>query len=463
MGKSFEELRQLYPVFCYEKYSIEDYEDRFEVEFWFRINDLARFAPRWVLKKNADFPRDGQDQVLNQLVFNLGLVELISYWKLTCSPQVVVEAGYLDQEQISWWKKQYFHGLGEFFYTNHIAATEGDFMAIAATPRPVAAGTRPIDSAPCLAYAPAGCLIPIGGGKDSAVSLELLSKYQASNACYIINPRAATIESAQAAGYGDEQIVKAFRTLDPNMLRLNKEGYLNGHTPFSALVAFSAVLAAYLHNKRYVVLSNESSANETTIVGTSVNHQYSKTFQFESDFHNYEKNYIGSGVYYFSLLRPFSELQIARYFAKLPQYHPVFKSCNVGSKTDTWCGKCPKCLFVYIILSPFMAQTELEKIFGTNLLEDPELSPNLEKLIGLQAEKPFECVGTIDEINTALCLTIAKLEGAGEALPQLLQYYRTLDLYSACQNRPDRYLQFFDDHNLVPEEFRADLKKEMLA
>ena len=134
------------------------------------------------------------------------------------------------------------------------------------------------------------------------------------------------------------------------MLELNRQGYLNGHTPFSALVAFSGIIAARMHGLSMVALSNESSANESTVQGSTVNHQYSKSFKFEEDFHYYQNTYLRGSAYYFSLLRPLSEFQIARYFAGQKQYHGIFRSCNAGSRTDSWCGHCPKCLFVYLIL-----------------------------------------------------------------------------------------------------------------
>ena len=135
----------------------------------------------------------------------------------------------------------------------------------------------------------------------------------------MINGRGATLESAKAAGFDEDRILIAKRTLAPEMLELNRLGYLNGHTPFSAIVAFSSVLAAYLYDLRYVALSNEASANESTVAGSTVNHQYSKSFKFEEDFHQYEETYISSGVLYFSLLRPWSEYQIAAYFSRLEQ------------------------------------------------------------------------------------------------------------------------------------------------
>jgi hypothetical protein len=207
------------------------------------------------------------------------------------------------------------------------------------------------------------------------------------------------------------------------MLDLNKQRYLNGHTPFSALVAFSSVIAGYLNGLRFVALSNESSANESTVAGSYVNHQYSKSFEFEEDFRYYEKKYLGSGVYYFSFLRPLAELQIAMLFSRFKKYHSVFKSCNVGSKQDIWCGHCPKCLFVYIILSPFLSLNELDNIFGKRLFEDESLQEDFDKLCGILPEKPFECVGSRDEVNASLAETIRKYDGAGIELPILLKHY----------------------------------------
>ncbi len=218
-------------------------------------------------------------------------------------------------------------------------------------------------------------------------------------------------------------------------------------------MAFSSLISAYLYGLPYIALSNESSANESTVFGSTVNHQYSKSFRFERDFHEYAKMYLPGSSYYFSMLRPLSEFQIARYFAGRRQYHGIFKSCNVGSKEDRWCGHCPKCLFVYLILSPFLKGEELEAIFGKNLLEDESLYGTLKQLTGLLEEKPFECVGSRSEVNTAITLTIQRMEEEGKKLPKLLKQYRETGLYEQYLQEGDRYSHYFDRENLVPEEW----------
>lgn len=500
------ELRKKWPEFIYEGYYIEETEEEIKVRYQFRIPGLSDFAPEWRFPKDASrFKRQKnaredvaethstefkEDPVFRNMIFSLGMVELVSYWKICCPPTVWVEAGSLDREQVTWWKELYYNGLGEFFYTNRIREADPDtFMDIrcrmpergfqeceisgfsvsenevrqgemsegekrqsTASERQDETQRPPLD----------GCLIPVGGGKDSVVTMELVKKTGMRSMVYVINPRGATVSCSQAGGYGPDRQVMVSRTLDANMLRLNREGYLNGHTPFSAIVAFSAVAAAYLYRLKYVALSNESSANESTVPGSTVNHQYSKSFQFESDFNSYERNYLRSGVFYFSLLRPLSEFQIARYFAGLKQYHAVFRSCNVGSKQDVWCGHCPKCLFVYLILSPFLSQEELRRIFGADMLNDPSLTETLEKLVGIQEEKPFECVGSRNEINAAIAMTIERMERDGEELPVLLRYYRQSSLYAVHAHRDHGYFTYYDKENLLPEEFERILRRECL-
>lgn len=463
----YAELRNQYSRFFYRGFEVEKTPTELKITYHFEIEGLAEFAPCWT------FPRpEGGGEPDEKLIFSLGLVELISYWKIACPPQVVVEAGELDEDQIRWWKHLYFNGLGEFFYVNNIneadpenfmeicCAGREDFMEIRCAGREDSAETAAAweKNVPARSISQ-GVLVPIGGGKDSVVTLDLLRRAGLPVYGYIINPRGATVNTAVAAGLDEGRVMSVRRTLDPNMLELNRRGYLNGHTPFSALVAFSSLIAARLLNLSYVALSNESSANESTVAGSTVNHQYSKSFEFEQDFHDYVRRYLPGNAYYFSLLRPLSEFQIAKYFAGLKQYHPIFRSCNAGSKTDSWCGHCPKCLFVYLILSPFLSREAVRDIFGRDMLADETLKGTLDQLTGVVEEKPFECVGSRDEVNTAIVLTIGRLEQEHRPLPALLAYYKGLNLYETYQKAGDRYSAYCDTRNLLPD-FLMDLVRK---
>ena len=454
-------FRKEYPRFFYRGYSTEETLNELKITYTFEIEGLSEFTPTWIFPKNGNTQvKWNEDPLMKKMIFSLGMVELVSYWKITCSPQVVIEAGALNKDQILWWKDLYFNGLGEFFYVNKIteADPEGFMEMVCALGEEV---KKPHDYAKKqdTTGSEKGVLVPVGGGKDSAVTLELLKSADVPVFAYIINPRGATIHTTESADLDADHVISVHRTLDKRMLQLNKEGFLNGHTPFSALVAFSTVIAARMAGLSYIALSNESSANESTVQGSTVNHQYSKSFKFETDFHRYQTDYLPGSAYYFSMLRPLSEFQIAKYFAKQKQYHAIFRSCNAGSKTDSWCGHCPKCLFVYFILSPFLSREEVKEIFGTDMLEDETMQSTMEQLVGIQEEKPFECVGSRDEIHTALVMTIDRLEKDGEKLPYLLKYYKTTGLYEEYKVKGDHFSGYFDEQNLVPTAWEKLVRK----
>lgn len=434
--EKYNTLRKKYPTFCYESFNYNITSDGMVLTFCFSIGDDIVFTPTISIPQRKFYRWDNLDKSqLDLLVFNIGMIELVSYWKCTCSPTIVVKPFALNNEQIAFWKKLYYNGLSEFFYINAIDTTIDDFVTINAQSEQVLNRVS-FDNDDTY-------IVPIGGGKDSVVTLEMLSQSGKDICPMIINPRGATVECARIAGYGRDEFIEVKRAIDSRLLELNSEGYLNGHTPFSAMLAFHSLLVAALAGRKHIALSNESSANESTIVGTNVNHQYSKSFEFENDFRKYVSDYITNDINYFSFLRPLSELQIAMLFAKNDKYFGAFKSCNVGSKTDIWCGNCPKCLFAYIILSPFIKPEILNRIFGKPMLDDPSLQLYFDQLIGIMPTKPFECVGTVDEVNTALVMTIERYYSAYE-LPYLLKGYESKSIVVPTYT-------LSDSHNLSAE------------
>ena len=402
MNEKYRKLRKQYPEFVYEAYHHEVIEAGLKVWFDFRMGDVV-FHPEALIESRPFL--NLESDAIDRMVFDIGMIELISYWKCACPPTVKVVCGSLTDEQVAFWKKLYWNGLGEFFYTNGIAETQDAFLQVESGKWKVennATQTASVNlstsHSPFSAY-----LVPIGGGKDSVVTLELLRRAGKQIRPLIMNPRGATVECARIAGFPMEEVLVIHRKIDPVLLELNAKGYLNGHTPFSAMLAFYTRLVSSLSGIPNVALSNENSANESTVIGTSVNHQYSKSLEFEDDFRAY-----ASGFNYFSFLRPLSELQIAMLFSRFTDYHDVFRSCNVGSKEDIWCGHCAKCLFAYIILSPFIEPTRLNQIFGKSMLDDTTLELEFRQLIGEAETKPFECVGTVSEVRQALNMALRR-------------------------------------------------------
>ena len=387
-------------------------DGKITLRFDFSIDGLCEFHPVTVINiRNLTLRNPFDGPLAHDLIFSLGLVELVSYWKCVCSPEIIVHCGHLSSEEITWWKRLWFHGLGEFFYRNEIETTFHDFAQVRCEQ------TNTVHHSGTIFRSGALSLVPVGGGKDSCVTLHLLGQMKRKLMGFTVNNQPARDETFKAAGHGPQQLLRTHRYIDPALLALNTAGYWNGHTPFSAIVAFLGLFSAYLIGADELVLSNEASANEASVPGTEVNHQYSKSYAFERDMNDYIQQRFGLPVCYFSLLRPFHELQIAKQFAALPQYHFAFKSCNAGSKRNIWCCRCAKCLFVYLMLAPFLLEGQMVEIFGKNLLKSPYLTEDLQALLGYRHEKPFECVGTIDEARAAFDL----LQGKPAAAQQLLR------------------------------------------
>ena len=436
----FNALREAFSTFTFERQTVSTADGALSLAFDFSLDDRYHFHPTLVIPARPFFHWEAVPaEQLEALAFQIGMTELVSYWKIACPKRVVVKPFALTETQKAFWKKLYYNGLGEFLYLNNIMVSEADLMEMESVgERPFVKVESPLEEK---------VLVPVGGGKDSVVTLECLRDAMPVIPL-IVNPRGATLNCVETAGSGENDFIVINRTLDPTMLQLNAEGYLNGHTPFSALLAFISVLVAFGSGSRYIALSNENSANESTVPGTNINHQYSKSIEFERDFRQYVAENINDNVQYFSFLRPLSELQIASLFAQCEAYHPVFRSCNVGSKTDSWCCHCPKCLFTWIILSPFLSREKLTAIFGKDLMADTSLQPILEELNGTAAVKPFECVGTVEEVRACLAAT--------KEAPEC-----SLSLSKGEGPTVDEILRRFNDEHFLPEHFVQILKQRL--
>jgi hypothetical protein len=449
--KKYEQLRKEFGFFIYENFSMVETEEKLCVTYQFNLADKVFFRPTLDFIKGKFFTNSLPDPIIRNFIFNIGLVELISYWKTACPPRIIILPYKLNEEQIDWWKNLWYNGLGEFFYLNNIQTNSGIFVDL------VCESENELTTVN-LNPDPSRVLIPVGGGKDSAVTLELL-KSHFDCVPFAVNPTPAILETMWVAGYDRNGIMEVHRTIHPELLRLNDLDFLNGHTPFSALLAFISSFVASMAGIRHVALSNESSANEPTDRESGVNHQYSKSFEFEKDFREYMALYISPDINYFSFLRPLNEYMIAGLFSGFPSYFNIFKSCNVGSKTDRWCGNCPKCLFTFIILSPHLSKKKLIEIFGKDLLDDKNLLDELKKLMGMSKAKPFECVGTIDEVNYSLMRAVEK---RGENLPVLLKYYISTPFYYRFRDyTKEEITRIEKKEHFLEDRFMTILKKAM--
>lgn len=367
--------------------------------------------------EKISFPRITKNKLptnlLKSLFNNVMLILGISYWKLYAPSEIIIENNFLSKEQAEFWNTIYTKGLGEFFYKNKI-----DFRGLARFPFVENAQA----STPFIGKDRA--LLGLGGGKDSIVAAEMLKAQNKDFGLFTIGTSQIQDETAQIIG---KSPIFINRQLDPRLFDLNKEeGAYNGHIPISVIYAFLGLMSGIFYDYSQIIVGNEKSANYGNVeyLGEMINHQWSKSGEFEKLFNEYVRKFITPDITYSSSLRSMSELEVVGEFVKYPKYFKVFSSCNRNFKIGNlhlrgvrpatskvvahWCEKCAKCLFVFICLSVFLPKKEILDIFGKNLFEDKSLLSLFEELIGIRNFKPFECVGTPEEVKEALEKIVAK-------------------------------------------------------
>jgi len=369
----------------------------------------------------APFQLNGERAAAVQRALQLlHLIAGVSYYKAAVPAQVSIDSYAIDAATAALVETVYFNGLGEFAYRNGLNLRDRFKLPVTESLSPRERGWSEGASAPNLNLTH-HALVAIGGGKDSLVSIEALRNAGVAETVTWIGGSQLIRACAERTGLPTLNIG---RTLAPELFELNRQGAWNGHIPVTAVNSAIMVLAAVVQGVDQVVFSNERSASYgSQIAGTGeVNHQWSKGWAFEKAFGEYVQQYIAADLNYYSLLRPLSELAVARQFAKTDFYDAHFSSCNrnfhiLGERpVNRWCGVCPKCHFVFLALAPFMPKTRLVRIFGRNLLDDSEQAGGYDALLEFQDHKPFECVGEGKESRAAMATLASRPEWKEDVL-----------------------------------------------
>lgn len=384
----------------------------------------------------------------------LHLLAGVSYYKAAVPPEIRIEGYDIDAGTAALLTSVYENGLGEFAYRNGLSL-RGKIRFPAVAPSGA--------NAPALQATAPRALVAIGGGKDSLVSIEALRTAGVEQTVAWVGGSPLIAACAARTGLPTLNIG---RSLSPVLFELNRRGALNGHIPVTAVNSAILVVAALLHGHDQVVFSNERSASYGSLIpGTGeVNHQWSKGWDFERDFAAHVRGHIAADLHYYSLLRPFSELAVARQFARIDRYDAYFSSCNrnfhlLGERpAQRWCGVCPKCHFVFLALAPFMPKPRLMGIFGRNLLDEPEQAAGFDALMEYRDHKPFECVGEGRESRAAMELLANSPAWREDALVR--RYAREIrPQLEASERGLASLLEPSDDHGIpepVWERLRAN-------
>ena len=405
----------------------------------------------------APFTLEGvRAAAVQQALRLLHLIAGVSYYKAAVPGEIRIDSYAIDDATASLLENIYVSGLGEFAYRNGL-----DLHGRVVFPRSASAAA-PAGAAGLRQHA----LVAIGGGKDSLVSIEAL--------------RSAAVEQT-VTWIGNSQLIAACaartelptlnlgRAIAPELFELNRQGAWNGHIPVTAVNSAILVLAALLNGVDQVVFSNERSASYGSMIpGTGeVNHQWSKGWAFEQAFGEYVQSRVAADLHYYSLLRPLSELAVARQFAKVDRYDAFFSSCNrnfhiLGERpVNRWCGVCPKCHFVFLALAPFMPKLRLVGIFGRNLLDDESQAPGFDALLEFQDHKPFECVGEGRESRAAMATLAARPEWKEDVLVE--RFIREIQPQLVASELQIQPLLKLDGEHRVPAALWEQLRANFAA
>lgn len=428
----------------------------------------------------APFNLDGmRAAAAEQALRLLHLIAGVSYYKAAVPPTIAIDSYSIDADTAALLEMIYLNGLGEFAYRNSLNLHGRIAFPVGRSSGPssdeiVPSGkgigaeappTAPPANAVSLSLRE-HALVAIGGGKDSLVSIEALRSIGVEQTVTWIGGSQLIKACAERTGL---PMLNLGRQLAPELFEYNRQGAWNGHIPVTAVNSAILVFAAVLLDADQVVFSNERSASYGSMIeGTGeVNHQWSKGWAFEQAFGDHVQRHVAADLKYYSLLRPLSELAVARQFAKTDRYDAHFSSCNrnfhiLGERpVNRWCGVCPKCHFVFLALAPFMSKPRLVGIFGRNLLDDAAQIGGYDALLEYQDHKPFECVGEGKESRAAMATLSERPEWREDEI--VARFAREIRPQLSPIEQQISPLLIIDDEHRVPSAVWERLRAQFTA
>lgn len=438
--------------FSFDRFEVE--KDNRTISFFYGVGmtggKLLSFQDKVILPQTI--PQGVSKVLLSNVLQSLHLILGISYWKLYCPKEIRIQSGSLTEKQALFWNIVYTKGMGEFFYRNQM-----DFRGLVSFPF-VQRDSLP----PVIIHPQNRSLVGIAGGKDSLVSFEFLKKAGKEISPLVIetnHPHPLIRHLLKEETLNKLLFIR--HVLDEKLHSLNQTGLVwNGHVPVSAIYSFIMLLTAVVYDFNYCIVSNEKSASVGNVeyLGMEVNHQWSKSEEFELMIRDYVGEFITPSITYFSLLRPLSELKIVQLFSTYKKYFHYFSSCNKNFTVfeevsiQKWCGVCPKCAFMFVMLSAFLTKEEVINIFGKDLFNEVDLIPLYRQLLGIEDIKPFDCVGTPEEVIVAFYMAFQKGSYKGEPVMEMFEKEVATGIKDIAKLQ--KYVLDMGSFESLPQEFK---------
>ncbi|MCQ2914041.1 MAG: hypothetical protein MJ247_02470 [Alphaproteobacteria bacterium] len=438
-----------YKEFQFTSFSYDENNRTINLNYSFD-NDLS-FTEQ-ITFVNAPLLQEEKRNLFNECMRLLHIAAGISYYKAFIPKSMNVMTKPLSKEEADFFQLFYESGLGEFSYRNNVIPEinfKSENVSREILKEKLSWNKRVV--------------VPVGGGKDSIVTMETLNDAGYKPTLFAVGRPRPIKETIELSGLDS---IEVKRKISPKLIEINgTEGVLNGHVPITGIIAFILLCSAVLYNFTDVAMSNERSANvgNTFLNGKMVNHQWSKSIEFEKNFQKITKP-IFPEFNYFSFLRPLSEIMIAQRFARKTKYDSVFTSCNHAFRLDEtkrisyWCGNCDKCRFVLLALSAFMSKERLMNIFKFNPLNDESQIEGFRQLLGLSAFKPFECVGEIKESVWAFLQLIKNKDYNGDIVVETLKE-EVLSKYSLNEEEIRNNIFSINEDTLIPRSFEDAVRR----
>lgn len=390
------------------------------------------------------------DNNLNNLLCYVGIIFTIYMFNVDYFDEIVVECIELDKEDVLFFSEIFYKGLAEFRFVNDIKINKKIKLSSIVEP-------EKRKRAPKLSLKNKSLLLN-GGGKDCVVGAEILKEIGEKFSWLTLDMNKSRKRIIAVSEVDYSLTIDRVRDEKADEIAERSAKY-SGHKPFSAYMAFVSVLIAYIYKYKYVVVSNEYSANISNLIkdGVEINHQYTKSFEFEVKFNRFIKKRLFKGIEYYSIVRPLYEIQIMKIFSNYPEYFSSFLSCNKGKNIDKWCLKCPKCAFVFLSLAAFISEKNIDKIWGSNLFLNENIVKNIIELVN-ESPKPFDCVGTKEECRLALFL--CKQKGLFEKTKII--YKKELEKYIEnydYKKNLKKYMLDYNKENNFPKEFSEEINQ----